>query len=165
MQLMLGKNETAFDDFLLAQATFTTSAQLAIDGHFHPAFYSEAELSDLKSEAEAAGKVFSMKMIRWGQVKSQCFDFIKGTRSPLSFMISLYLAEENIEKFLTETDTTLRIGDIAGLSLNLKFDGSQLQCTSATSLNTFTTDRTVDRAWDQAVTKFFDRWEIPFEEL
>ncbi len=165
MHLMLDKNETAFDPFLLAMATFTTSAEMTIDGHFHPAFYSAEELSDLQREAEEAGRVFSMKMIRWSQVKSQCFDFIKGTRSPLSFLISLYLADENVEKFLKNVDTSLSIEQIAGLSLNLKYDGTNLQCTGATSLNTFTTDRSVDRAWDEMVKKFFDQLGITYEEL
>ena len=165
MHLMLDKNETAFDSFLLAMATFTTSAEMTIDGHFHPEFYSEEELAKLREDAAAAGRIFSLQMIRWSQVKSQCFDFIKGTRSPLSFLISLYLAEENVAKFLAGVDTTIPAEQIAGLSLNLKFDGTQLQCTSATSLNTFTMDRSVDQAWDRMVKKFFDKWEISYEEL
>ncbi len=164
MRLLLDKNETAFDPFLLQQATFTTYAQMTIDGHFHQDFYSASELEDLKKEAELQNRFFSTQMIRWAQVKSQCFDFIKGSRTPLHFMISLYLAEENVVRFLSGIDTTIQPGDIAGLSLNLKYDGTNLMCTCATSLNIFTTDRSVDQAWDTMVRKFLDRWNISYEE-
>ncbi|MBO4901928.1 MAG: hypothetical protein J5518_03980 [Lachnospiraceae bacterium] len=165
MRLLLDKNETAFDSFLLAEASFTTYAQMTIDGHFHPEFYSAAELDDMKREAEEAGRVFSTQMIRWAQAKSQCFEFIKGTHTPLRFLITLYLAEENIVRFLAGVDTTLKAGDIAGLSLNLKYDGSNLVCTCAASLNIFSTDRSVEHAWDAMVRKFFDKYNISYEEM
>ncbi len=165
MRLLLDKNETAFDSFLLSEASFTTNAQMTIDGHFHPEFYQASELEDLKREALEENRIFSEKMIRWAQVKSQCFDFIKGTHTPLGFKISLYLADENIEKFLARTDTQLGRNDVAGLSMTLQYDGSELRCTSGTSLNLFTMDKSINVAWDNMVKKFFDRWEIGFEEL
>ncbi len=165
MKLLLDKNETAFDQFLLANASFTTSAQMTIDGHFRPEFYSAAELEELKSEAQRENRIFSLQMIRWQQVKSQCFDFIKGTRTPLNFQISLYLADENVEKFLAGTDTTLTGKDVAGLSVTLQYDGTQLRCISGTSLRIFTTDRSIDHAWDSMVKKFFDKWAVAYEEL
>ena len=165
MQLLLDKNESAFDAFLVASASFTTFSEMTIDGHFHPEFYSDTELEEFKSEAQLHNRVFSMQMIRWAQIKQQCFDFIKGTHAPLRFAISLYLADENVEKFLSGVDTTLTAADIAGLALDLKYDGTHLLCTCSASLKIFTTDRTVEHAWDAMVRKFLDKCAIPYEEL
>lgn len=165
MRLLLDKNETAFDSFLLSEASFTTNAQMTIDGHFHPEFYSASELEELKEEALKDNRIFSGKMIRFAQVKSQCFDFIKGTRTPLGFKITLYLADENVEKFLAQTDTQLGKNDVDGLSMTLQYDGSELRCVSGTSLNLFTLDHSIDIAWDNMVKKFFNRFQIGYEEL
>ncbi len=165
MHLMLDKNETAFDSFLLSSAEFSTFATLTIDGHLHPDFYTEEELENLQSEAALQNRVFSRQMIRWSQAKSQCFDFIKGSKVPLRFLIVLYLAEENVARFLAGTDTTLTACDISGLSLNIKYDGTNLIATCAASLNIFTPDRTVDQAWDSMIQKFFDKHGIPYEIL
>ena len=165
MQLLLDKNESAFDAFLVASASFTTYTEMTIDGHFHPEFYSAAELEELQREAALHNRIFSMQMIRWAQIKQQCFDFIKGTHAPLHFAISLYLAEENVEKFMSGLDTTLQAGDIAGLALDLKYDGTNLLCTCSAGLKIFSMDRTVEHAWDAMVRKFFDKWNIAYEEL
>jgi len=165
MNLLLAETGTAFDSFLLASAEITTFCTYSIDGHLHRDFYTEEELNQLKLDAEAEGRIFSNQMIRWSQVKSQCFSCMKGKRTPVSFQFVFYLSDENIDKFLAGIDTTITRNDIAGLSMNLKYDGTALHCTCATSLKIFTVDKSVDRAWDLMVKKFFDKWGITYEEL
>ncbi len=164
MNLLLNQNETAFDAFLVSSAKIVTDVSVTIDGHLQKDFYSAEELEEMKRETESAGRVFSTEMVRYAKIKPHCFDLIKGTKTPLAFLITFYLAPENVERFLSGLDTTLTVRDIAGLSLNLKYEEGVLTCTCATSLRTFTTDRSVEHAWDSMVRKFFDRHEIPYEE-
>ena len=51
--------------------------------------------------------------------------------------------------------------DVFGLYLNLQYDGSHVTCTTGTSLRTFTMDKSLDRVWDEMVTKFFRQQQIP----
>ncbi len=165
MNLMLSENGTAFDSFLLASAEIKTACTYSIDGHFCKEFYSEEELSQMRLDAEAEGRIFSESMIRWNQVKAQCFASMKGKRTPVGFQFVFYLPDENVEKFLLGVDTVLTRNDIGGLSMNLRYDGTHLTCTCATSLKIFTVDKSIDHAWDTMVKRFFDKWEITYEEL
>lgn len=164
MKLLLSDNENAFDSFLLSKAEIVTSCTFTIDGHFRPEFYTTEEIETLKAEAEDEGRVFSEHLIRYNTVKSQCFQFIKGSRTPVSFKFELYLADENIEKFIKNMNSDFTISDVAGLSVNLIYDGTKLICTTGTNIKIFTLDRSLDKAWDDCVRKFFDKWEISYED-
>lgn len=165
MHLLLSENETAFDQFLLAKAEITTHLTTTVDGHLNSDFYSEEELSELKDAAESEGRIFSEKMVRYHAAKSLCYQAIKGKKVPKSFLFSFYLADENVEKFLTGIDTTFTRGDIAGLGMNLKYEDGELTCTSATALSIFSTDKSLDKAWDNMVRKFYDKLGVEYEEL
>ena len=165
MHLLLSENETAFDQFLLAKAEIATHMTTVIDGHLNSDYYSSEELSELKYNAEKEGRIFSEKMVRYHTAKSLCFQTIKGKKVPKSFMFSFYLADENIDKFLAGIDTVFTRNDISGLSLNLKYEDGELTCTSATALTIFSTDKSIDKAWDGMVRKFFDSLSVEYEEL
>ena len=53
--------------------------------------------------------------------------------------------------------------NVQGLYLNLRFDGSHLQCITGTSLNLFTPDKSLEHAWDLSVQKFLAKKGISFE--
>jgi len=165
MKKLLFENETAFDSFLLSEASITTGNTVTIDGHINKEFYSQEELALLEETALENGRIYSSVMSRWSVLKSFCFQLIKGKKTPLSFRFVFYLADENIERFLNSVKTALTRADIDGLTLNVKYDGHTLTCTTATSLNLFTLDKSIDRAWDDMVKKFLFKHEIDFEEL
>lgn len=165
MHLLLSENETAFDQFLIAKAEITTFSTTTVDGHIPADYYTLEELEDLRESAKREGRIYSEKMVRYHMVKSLCYQAIKGKKVPKSFTFSFYLADENVDKFLSGVDTTLTRNDISGLSMNLKYDDGELNCTSATALNIFTTDRTLDTAWDNMVRRFFDKLAVEYEEM
>lgn len=165
MRKLLSEGETAFDQFLLSEASVTAGNTFTIDGHINKNFYSAEEVEILTETAEAHGHIYSPLMSRWETLKGYCFQLIKGKKTPLAFRFVFYLAPENIERFLGSIDTTLTLHDIDGLSLNIKYDEHTLSCTTATSLHLFTLDKSVDHAWDQMVKKFLQKQEIRFEEL
>ena len=63
---------TAFDIFLLEEATITTSNTYHIDGHMNRDFYLEEELEDLS--------LCPYEFASWSQMKGLCFQLIKGKR-------------------------------------------------------------------------------------
>ena len=102
----------------------------------------------------------------WGDLREFCFHIIRGKRTPLNFRFILSLPKEEFEAFLIDQEIpSLSHSDIQGLYLNFKYDGTNLQCITGTSLNIFTMDKTLENVWDNYARKFFLNKEIDFESL
>jgi hypothetical protein len=143
-----------FDTFLLREASITTFAAFQIDGRFHPEYLHDSEAET--APAEQCG------LVLWKRIRPFFFDLTRGRNTPLSFRIVFRLAPHNVEALLAQSGIAMRTEDVDGLFLNLSFDGSTLTCTSGTSLNVFSLDKTLDHAWDSMLEKFFRQKEIPF---
>lgn len=140
-----------FDSFSLIEGEVTTYNTFRIDGLIHKKFYEDPPAKEYSS---------------WGDLREFCFHIIRGKRTPLNFRFILSLPKENFEDFLINQDiSSLRPSDIQGLYLNFKYDGTDLQCTTGTSLNIFTMDKTLEGIWDNYAQKFFLNHEIDFESL
>ena len=140
-----------FDSFALIEGEITTYNTFRIDGYIHKNFYEDAPLKDYSS---------------WGDLREFCFHIIRGKRTPLNFRFILSLPKEEFEAFLIDQEIpSLSHSDIQGLYLNFKYDGTNLQCITGTSLNIFTTDKTLENVWDNYARKFFLNKEIDFESL
>lgn len=142
-----------FDSYLFMEGEITTFNTFRIDGYLKKEFY-DAETSDIPSD---------QKYSKWKDVRDFCFSLIKGRRTPLDFKFVFSLSRENIEKFLAAESLPFTIGDVQGLYLNFKYDGSHLQCTTGTSMNLFTLDKSLEHAWDKMVQKIFGKYEINYE--
>lgn len=141
-----------FDHFLFVEASFTTFLTYNLDGTLQKAFLDTDNQPD-------------RSYCFWQEVKPQCYSMIKGRRTPLRFKIVFQLASGNVEKLLVQSGLPLKAEDIFGLYLNCQFDGEQLLCTSGTSLKIFSLDKTLDRAWDEMLKRYFHQQEILFEEV
>lgn len=140
-----------FDSFALIEGEITTYNTFRIDGYIHKNFYEDAPLKDYSS---------------WGDLREFCFHIIRGKRTPLDFRFILSLPKEEFEAFLIDQEIpSLSHSDIQGLYLNFKYDGTNLQCITGTSLNIFTMDKTLENVWDNYARKFFLNKEIDFESL
>lgn len=146
-----------FDNFLLQEAVVQNSITYHIQGTLHSDFYSAEEL---ESEHLAG-----LSFIPYGRVRSQCFDLIKGKRTPAFFKFVLLLSPSNLEKTLQQTGSPYTAQDISAVFLNLKFQNNKLLLTTGISYRTFTTDKSLDREWDILIKKFLKNHEIIFEEL
>lgn len=138
-----------FDKFSLIEGEITTFNKFTIDGFIRKEFYEEAP-----------DKTYS----HWKDLREFCFDIIRGKRTPLNFKFILSLSPENFEDFLNSqqlNDYTPQ--DIQGLYLNIKYDGTTLQCITGISLKTFTMDKAPEEAWDKYVRVFFAETGIEFE--
>lgn len=141
--------QPTFDRFSFIEGEVTTYNTFKANGFIHKNFYEEAPEKEYSS---------------WADIKDFFYRIIRGKRTPLSFKFILSLPAEAFPDFLRETDiTAFTPDDIQGMYLNLKYDGSSLQCITGSSLNIFTMDKTLEKCWDAYVEKFFLEHEIDFE--
>lgn len=66
---------------------------------------------------------------------------------------------------IQERNLTFTPESVQGLYLNFRYDGTSLTCTTGTSMNTFTMDKTLEQEWDRWVQRFFAQKEIAFEAI
>ena len=76
----------------------------------------------------------------------------------------LRISPDQIEALLQRADLPYRSGDIKGLYLNFRFDGTRLLCTTGTSFHTFVQDKSLEHLWDGTVMKLFASKGLEFEE-
>lgn len=145
---------SAFDAFLVVDGNITTFNTFQIDGRLHPDYYSKEE--------QEADRLEEQRFSRWQELRPFCLELIKGKRTPLSFRFTFQLSPENTQKLLIQSDSPFSSTDVNGLVLNIRFENGGLTCTTATSLNIFTLDKSLDQAWDQMVQKFFLQQNLPF---
>ncbi len=143
-----------FDAFQLSEASITTFAAFHIDGSFHADYFGTQDETDLSSEKGS--------LVLWKRVRPFFFELTRGKNTPLSFRIVFRLAQHNTEKLLHQTGVPLTAEDIGGLFLNIRFDENGLNCVSGTSVRIFTPDRSLDRAWDTMLERFFRQKQIPY---
>lgn len=133
-----------FDIFLLKEAVITTFNTYTIDGRIQKKFYTDKEY-------DAIGKP---EFSRWKDMKKICFEMIKGNRLPLKFKLVLKLEREQVMKILSDVNTTLTEEDIQGLYINIKYENDEIDCITATSLNVFSMDKTLEEAFDKYMERF-----------
>lgn len=147
----------AFSPFLLAEAAITTYNTFVIDGHVVKEFFT----GDINDDGILPPYEFS----EWANMRSLCFDLIKGKRTPVNFRLVLHLKPELIEEILKAGEAQVTLADIRAFVLNIKYDGSVLTCTTATAFYTFLPDKTPDRLWDEYMAHFLAEKEIEFDEI
>ena len=144
-----------FDNFLLVEGAVTTFNTFRIEGRMHNDFFTPEETAQLELE----NREFSL----WKEVKPFCLELIKGKKTPLSFKFTFQLSKENTEKLLHSSGiTSILPENISGLLLNIRFDNGILCVITATNLNLFTLDKSLEHAWDDMVKKFLKQQEISF---
>lgn len=146
-----------FDHFLLREAVIQSTLTWSVDGSINTDFYSEDELT----EAGLTGFTY----LPFGQVRSQCFNLIKGKRTPAYFKFVFLLSPDNLARTLTQIRSNFTPEDITGMFLNLKFQQGKLLLTTGISYRIFSVDKSLEHEWDQLVRRFLKNHEISFEEL
>lgn len=146
-----------FDNFLLREATICGSCTWEIDGTINPDFYSGEELSEQG--------LFGLSYLPFGQVRTHCFQLIKGKRTPSYFKFVFSLSPANLARTLEQTHSHFSPEDITGMFLNLKFSHGKLVLTTGISYRIFSVDKSLEQEWDSLVKRFLKNHEITFEEL
>lgn len=141
-----------FDNFLLIQAEIVTFHTYTIDGYLKKEFY---------DEENRPTRDYSL----WKEAREHCYSMIKGNRTPLRFSIVLGLSVENTENLLVQQGLPYKNTDVKGLYLNIRYDGEKLICTTGTSMNLFTMDKTLEQTWDKMAQKFLAQKGIEVEVM
>ena len=145
-----------FNSFLLAEASITTYNTFVIDGHMVKDFFT----GDINDEL-----LPPYEFSEWKNMRSLCYDLIKGKRTPVNFKFVLHLKPEIMEQILQNNDAGISLSDMKAFVLNIKYDGSMLTCITATAFHTFLPDKTPDKLWDDYITHFLSEKEITYEEV
>lgn len=146
-----------FDHFLLQEAVIASDVVWSLDGRLQDGFFSQEEIS----EQGLSGFTF----LPFGNIRTRCFDLIKGRRAPSFFKFVLLLSPDNLNRTLTKLHSTFSAGDISGMFLNLKFQNGQLVVTSGVSCRIFSMDKSLEHEWDSLIRQFFKKHQITFLEV
>lgn len=146
-----------FDNFLLREATICGSCTWDVDGSINPDFFSSEELTEQGLEG--------FSYLPFSQLRTQCFNLIKGKRTPSYFKFVFLLSPANLLRTLEQTHSSFTPDDITGMFLNLKFQGGKLLLTTGISYRIFSVDKSLEGEWDSLVKRFLKNHEIAFEEL
>ncbi|MGC4019045.1 MAG: DUF5721 family protein [Muricomes sp.] len=138
-----------FDNFLFIEGEIVTFNTFKIDGFMQKAFFPEEE--DIPEHSF------------WKSLRDYCFSLIKGKKTPLSFKFIFSLSPANISRLIEQNHLDFQEEQVQGLYLNIRYDGTKLQCITGTSLKTFTMDKSLEQAWDTIVQKFLTQKQIAYE--
>lgn len=139
---------TAFDEFLLEQAEIITFGKMALSGKRNADLYDEAVESD---------------WLYWNEVKSFVFSYIKGERTPSVMRISLKASDTLGEKMMRDSGVLAEyLEERPDLNLQIRYEKDALVVVTGITRKIFTMDKTMEFAWDQAVTRFFKELGIAF---
>lgn len=134
-----------FDHFLFIEGEITTFNKFSIDGYIQKEFYGTDEAGIASEETHST----------WDKLRDFCFSIIKGKRTPLNFRFIFSLSKDEISSLITGQQLDFQPETVQGLYLNFRYDGSVLTCTTGTSLNTFTLDKSLEHAFDKWAGEFF----------
>ena len=146
-----------FDHFLLQEAVISTGATFQINGQVTKGFYSDEELQELH--------LTGCRFLPFSMLKTNCFDLIKGKKTPSAFRFVFLLSPSNMEKTIAAVGSSYKPSDITGMYINLKYQNQLLSLTTGIAYNVFSTDKTLESEWDKMVIKFLKQHEIAFEEI
>ena len=146
-----------FDHFLLQEAVITTASTISINGQINKEFYSTEEIEELHLE--------DCRFLPFSMLRINCFDLIKGKKTPSAFRFVFLLSPKNMEKTVTSVGSSYTPTDITGMYINLKYQNQLLSLTTGIAYNLFSTDKTLETEWDKMVMKFLKQHEIDFEEI
>ena len=149
--------EEVFDHFLLQEAVITSAATYTINGQITKGFYSDEEISEHHLEG--------CRFLPFSMLRGNCFDLIKGKKTPSSFRFVFLLSPDNMQKTLSSVGSNYHSSDITGMYINLKYQNQLLSLTTGIAYNVFSTDKTLENEWDKLVVKFLKQHEISYEEL
>lgn len=146
----------SFDIFLLEEAVIGTASTFTIDGHVNRDFFR----GDNGEEPEKLPEFRP-----WSEVRSLCFDLIKGKRTPLFFRFTLQLMPSKAAALLQQENCDVDPSLVKALALNIRYDGSKAVLTTATAFHTFLPSKEPDAIWDRALTRYLNREGISYEIL
>lgn len=145
---------SSFDQFILREMELQTFTVFSISGQFNEDFFTNEELEERKGD----------RCVLWSDVRSIAYSMIKGNKTPLALKIIFQLPRQLCEDLVHQFGGKLRMEDIGGLYINLRFEKKELHIITGTAIKTFTLDKTLEQEWDREVRSLLKDQGVAFEE-
>ena len=142
--------QNMFDSFLLSEFTMNTFTKFQISGKLNQDFFSKDELEVMSQRTYT----------KWQEVKPFAYSIVKGNKTPLSFHITLMLSNEQKASVVKNAGVAIKLEDISGLYIHIKYENTALFIITGLGLNTFTLDKSLETAWDEQVANYLRKNEI-----
>ena len=148
-------SDTAFDSFLLREASLHTAWHWTVDGRLNEAFFPKDIWEDPSQRP--------YEYARWEDVRPHFRELIKGRTAPTGFAVVLQLKPEHMEAVFRKAQLPALAESVGSLQLTVRYDGSHVQLVTGTSMKTFSLDKTADKLWDDTIQVFLGAKKISFE--
>ncbi len=143
-----------FDEFLLESAELHLANVYNIDGRIHKEFYG----------GDFDEKLMPYELSSWAQLRSTCFDLIKGKHTPLSFKFIMCASPDKKDEILSD-ENYMEVRDmVSSLVFRLSFKDGHVTLTSGAALSGFSLDKSYEKAWDDFIRKFLAKAGLDYEE-
>jgi hypothetical protein len=143
-----------FDSFLLKELDIQTFTNFHISGQFNEAFFSKEELEERGEN----------RYTLWSDVRGIAFTMIKGNKTPLSLKVVFQLPAARSGELIQRLSGRLRLEEVGGLYMNIRFEKVELHIVTGTAMKSFTLDKTLEQEWDSEVKNILKHQGIAFEE-
>ena len=134
-----------FDNYYVEEATIETFNTFNIDGHINRDFYRNDD-----PEGESA---VPDEYSKWSELRTLCFDLIKGKRTPLGFKFILHPDNKTKNRIVESAGAGLNPSEVL-LGINIRFTGDTIIITTGTAFKIFSLDKTIEKAWDEYIPSF-----------
>lgn len=144
---------TTFDQFLLREMELQTFTNFTINGQFNEEFFTTEEMEERQAN----------KFVLWSDVRQTVFSMIKGNKTPLSLRVVFQLPASLCSELVQRSGGKLRLEEVGGLYLNVRFEKGELHIITGAAIKTFTLDKTLEQEWDNEVKDILKTNGIVFE--
>lgn len=148
---------TAFDGFLLQEASLKLSVVWQIDGRLVRDYFDDDEWEDLKGGTQ--------NLASWSRVRPHLHSLIRGKKPPASLSFILQAPPSYMDRLFREAGLDPEKAPISACILNIRFTPSDLRVMTGTAWKTFSPDRTPETLWDRDLMAFLSARNIDFEKL
>jgi len=144
--------EVTFDNFEMVSVNLKTIITYEIDGLINKSYLNQEEPSEVN------GTIY----MPWSQHKTNVFQLIKGSRSPLFFKIVFTLSKQGTKAILDKLNMDDQL--VQGFFINIIYEHPTLKLMTGTNYKTFTMDKSIEQYFDQSIQKFLNKHNINFTQ-
>lgn len=146
-----------FDPFVLEEAAISTATTFTIDGRINRDFFTAEEWEDKT--------LHPYEFVPWNDMKSICFDLIKGIRTPSGFRFVFQLMPAQTNAILERGNASAAASYVKAFVLTVRFNGEGAVLCTGTSYHTFVPDKEPERLWDEACRQYLYKKGIACEPV
>lgn len=153
MQLLFQTDK--LDSYEFVSSKIVTDMSYELDGHINRNFFSTEELTQ--------NGLNECTYLPWQLARDKNFLLIKGKRTPSELKIVLKLSKEQMNQFLSNSNSSLNPNDIDGMFLNVLFHENKLNVICGISYKIFTLEKNLESDFSQSIITLFKSYCIACE--